>query len=83
MTDYVALLREAAGRLQAAYDLRRADLLADMTKDGRAAYLTPEDMVDPSGRSILLDALTALVNARAVLAAVPDRPSTPHTRSTP
>ena len=67
MSDEEAL-RAAADQLQAAYDRRRAELAAGIAQIGTDRGLTPEDMRDSSGRSILLDALVALVNARTALA---------------
>jgi len=64
----VELLREAVDRLQSAYDRRRAELAAGIAEIGTERGITPEDMRDGNGRSILLDALVALVNARTALA---------------
>jgi hypothetical protein len=67
MSD-VEALREAVERLQSAYDRRRAELADGIADIGVERGLIPEDMRDPNGRSILLDALVALVNARTALA---------------
>lgn len=64
MTDDVQLLREAVDRLQEAYDRRRAEF-ADAV--ARIDGAVPEDIRDSSGRSILLDALVAIVNGRTAL----------------
>jgi hypothetical protein len=64
----VEALRDAVQRLEAAYERRRAELDASIADIGKDRGLTPEDMRDPNGRSILLDALTALVTARTALA---------------
>lgn len=66
LTGDVQLLREAVDRLQAAYDRRRVEFVAAIDP---MSGVTPEDMRDSSGRSILLDALVAIVNGRAALVA--------------
>jgi hypothetical protein len=63
-TDDVQALREAVDSLQAAYDRRRAEFAVTVARIDGAV---PEDMRDSAGRSILLDALVALVNARTAL----------------
>lgn len=67
MTD-VEELRQAVGRLEAAYERRRTQLADGIGDLGVERGITPEDMRDANGRSILLDALVALVNARTALA---------------
>lgn len=62
--DDVLLLRDTVDRLQAAYERRRTALAAQIAP---GSGVEPEDLVDPQGRSILLDALTAIVNGRTAL----------------
>ncbi|WP_433233773.1 hypothetical protein [Actinomadura nitritigenes] len=54
-------LRTTIERLEAAYERDRAELVEE-------GYGDPELVRDTSGRFVLLDALTAIVNARAALA---------------
>ncbi|MCW2768182.1 MAG: hypothetical protein JWO11_4141 [Nocardioides sp.] len=62
--ERVATLREAADRLEATYATARAVLKAEADSMGRI----PEEMRDAAGRFILLDAVVAIVQARAALA---------------
>lgn len=57
-------LREHLGHLEAAYTAARETLAQEAERVGA----TPEQMRDANGRYILLDALTAIVQARAALA---------------
>ena len=61
---HVDRLAEVADRLEAAYEATRAQLERDFADTG----FSPEEIRDPNGRYILLDALTALVEARTALA---------------
>lgn len=61
--ETVTALGEAVELLRAAYATARADL----TREAEAFGGAPEQMRDASGRFILLDALTAIVQARAAL----------------
>lgn len=54
-------LRGAIERLESVYEHDRADLV-------RNGYGDPELVRDTAGRFVLLDALTAIANARAALA---------------
>jgi len=60
--DSVVLLRETVTRLHRGYE-RTVDRLA-----AENPAVAPMDMCDATGRPILLDALTGLVNGWAVLA---------------
>lgn len=60
-------LRHTARLLEAAYDQARSDLMRDIERDG--LHFDPEVIRDHNGRFILLDALTALVQAHTVLTA--------------
>jgi hypothetical protein len=63
----VARLRVAVERLEAAYERRRQQFL-EAIEQSPGLDAVPEDTRDSMGRPILLDALTAIVTARAVLA---------------
>lgn len=69
MSD-VERLRAVVERLEAAYEVNRARLAKDCRDREQfvGVIFEPEEMADDNGRPILLDALTAIVNARAVLA---------------
>lgn len=60
-------LAAAVERLEAAYEAARQRLAEENARVGRP-YM-PEEMQDSTGRYILLDALAALVQARAALEA--------------
>jgi hypothetical protein len=65
--DHVAELRRAVERLEVAYE-RRAQQIRGAWVPHLRDSVEPLDATDPQGRSILLDALTAIVNARTALA---------------
>jgi hypothetical protein len=67
MTIRANELRAVTARLEAAYGRARADLVRDIERDGY--HFEPEDARDSNGRYILLDALTAIVQANAAIAA--------------
>lgn len=66
--DHVDDLRRTVKQLEQAYERARADVISDITADRQPT--SPEQARDANGRFILLDALTELVHARCVLAAV-------------
>jgi hypothetical protein len=57
-------LTSTVSRLEVAYETARADL------ERQFPGAAPEEIRDPNGRYVLLDALTALVQAQAVLGAL-------------
>jgi hypothetical protein len=57
-------LTSAVGRLETAYEAARADL------ERQFPEAAPEEIRDPNGRYVLLDALTALVQAQTPLRAL-------------
>lgn len=61
-------LRRTVHLLTESYERTRADLAREIEQFHTGLALQPEDMRDNHGRYILLDALTALVQAQAVLA---------------
>ncbi len=65
-------LRTTVDRLEAAYAKAREQLAAELAT-GAWRLCEPEEMRDANGRYILLDALTAIVQARTTLAQV-ERP---------
>jgi hypothetical protein len=67
--DNLAALRRTTAALQATYDRAREDIVQELEHSGAAEAFQPEEIRDPTGRYILLDALTALVQANTVLAA--------------
>lgn len=62
--SYLDELRGSVESLKAAYELRREELLAE---NDDQYYRDPTYWQDTNGRSILLDALTALVNAQTAI----------------
>ncbi|MCK2222095.1 hypothetical protein MF672_051065 (plasmid) [Actinomadura sp. ATCC 31491] len=68
--DARAQLAKQVERLEAAYETACERLVED-TILRRRPRTAPEEERDSGGRFVLLDALTALVNARAVLAQQP------------
>jgi len=62
--DSLEALQRAVLDAERIYGIIRDDLQRQLDADGHQ-HLTPEQMRDPNGRFILLDALTAIVNARA------------------
>jgi hypothetical protein len=69
LEDLAALVRE----LQDAYEVCRADILDQMGRFEHTRDLDPLQARDPNGRYLLLDALTALVNASTALVAARHR----------
>lgn len=71
MSDPRTDLANALTRLEAVYDLARQQLQdridAVSQQQGHTRSVTPEQMLDDHGRYILLDALTAIVQARTAL----------------
>lgn len=59
-------LAAAVERLEAAYETARQSMAEENARCGRP--YAPEEMREASGRYILLDALTAIVQAKAALA---------------
>lgn len=66
MSDPRTDLANALARLEAVYDLTRRELAEEIARDPYWKAI-PEQMKDSSGRYILLDALTAIVQARTAL----------------
>ncbi len=69
MSD-LARLRESVERIEQAYEVARQELELDVKH--RASFgaewpSTPDQCRDANGRFILLDSLTAIVQARAIL----------------
>lgn len=60
-------LVEQVERLETAYEAARRRLREQAAHDPFVPDLEPEEMQDSNGRYLLLDALTAIVNARAAL----------------
>ncbi|MGW0486218.1 hypothetical protein [Nonomuraea sp. NPDC003214] len=65
-----ARLAEQVDLLETVYEATRRRLIDEATRDPFAA-MSPEEMCDSNGRPVLLDALTAIVNARTALAQHP------------
>jgi hypothetical protein len=66
MSDPRTDLENVLTRLEAVYDLTRRELAEEIARDPHWGAI-PEQMKDSSGRYILLDALTAIVNGRTAL----------------
>jgi hypothetical protein len=66
-------LRHTVTLLAKSYDRTRADLAKEIERFHTGLQAEPEDMRDQHGRYILLDALTALVQAQTVIAATEQR----------
>jgi hypothetical protein len=64
----VEALRRTVQLLTESYERTRAELAREIEQFHTGLALQPEDMRDNHGRYILLDALTALVQANTVLA---------------
>ncbi|MFG1977052.1 hypothetical protein ACGFJC_47635 [Nonomuraea fuscirosea] len=64
-------LAELVDRLETAYEHARRRLAEQAAYDAFTPDIAPEEIRDSTGRFLLLDALTALVNARTALAQRP------------